>query len=128
MGLWFAPFGDVLVGDSAINIYTIKNKGNTNLQIQMVVIQEDDATDFYLSGLPDTPFNIAENDSIIFNIVFKPGSLGDKTSKLRIFTNDLDITRIITGTGTRPVFSIEGIILTPESIRLMKELSCSGAR
>ncbi len=107
-------FGDVLVGDSAISVYTIKNNGNTNLQIQMVVIQEDDATDFYLSGLTDTPFNIAENDSIVFSIVFKPGSSGDKTSKLKIFTSDLDITRIITGTGTRPVFSIEGIILTPE--------------
>ncbi|MDX2444893.1 MAG: choice-of-anchor D domain-containing protein, partial [Bacteroidales bacterium] len=105
-------FGDVLVGDSAINVYTIKNKGNTNLQIQMVVIQEDDATDFYYTGLPDTPFNIGENDSIVFNIVFKPGSSGDKTSKLKIFTNDLDLTRILT--GTTPSFTIEGEVVTPE--------------
>ena len=106
-------FGDVLVGDSVTSVYTIKNKGNTNLLIQMIAIQEDDATDFYLSGLPDTPFNIAENDSIVFNIVFKPGSVGEKTSKLKIFTNDLDLTRILTGTGTRPSFKIEGTIVTP---------------
>ncbi len=106
-------FGEVSVGDSSTSVYTIKNKGNINLQIKMVVIQEDDATDFYYTGLPDTPFNIGENDSIVFNIVFKPGSSGDKTSKLKIFTNDLDLTRILT--GTTPTFTIEGEIIINEN-------------
>ena len=107
-------FGNVLVGDSATSVYTIKNKGNTNLLIQLIAIEENDTSDFYFTGLPDTPFDIAENDSIEFTIVFKPGSEGDKTSKLKIFTNDLDLTRIITGTGTMPSFSIEGTIVTPD--------------
>ena len=108
-------FGDVIVGDSATNVYTIKNKGNTNLLIQMLTIQEDDAADFYMVDLPDTPFNIGENDSIMFNIVFKPGSVGDKTTILRIFTNDLDLTRILTGTGTPPAFSVDGKVIIDEN-------------
>jgi len=108
-------FGEISVGDSSTSVYNIKNKGNTGLQIQMVVIEEDDAADFYIVDLPDTPFNIGENDSIMFNIVFKPGSAGDKSTILRIFTNDLDLTRILTGTGARATFSVEGKVMIDES-------------
>ena len=108
-------FGDVTIGHSASSVYTIKNIGNSNLQIQMVTIQEDDASDFYYTDLPEPPFNIGENDSIMFNIVFKPGSVGGKTTILRIFTNDLDLTRILTGTGTTPSFTVEGKLMIDES-------------
>ncbi len=105
-------FGNVSVGDSAISVYTLKNIGNTNLVIQSVVIQGDDATDFYYSNLPATPFIIGKNDSVQFNFVFKPGSVGDKTSTLRIFTNDLDLTRTLTGTGIASSYTIEGEVVT----------------
>lgn len=107
-------FEDVTVGDSSTHVYTIKNKGNTNLQVQLITITEDDASDFHYTDLPDTPFNIGKNDSIMFNIVFKPGSAGDKTTILRIFTNDLDLTRILTGTGIPPTFSVEGKVMVNE--------------
>lgn len=103
-------FGEVLLGDSSVSIYTIKNKGNTNLDIQLVAIQNDDASEFYYTDLPETPFSIAENDSIQFKLIFKPTSLGELTTQLKLFTNDLDLTRILTGTGIEPSFIIEGVV------------------
>lgn len=103
-------FGEVLLGDSTVSIYTIKNKGNADLQIQLVAIQNDDASEFYYIDLPETPFSIPENDSIQFKLIFKPSSLGELTTQLKIFTNDLDLTRILTGTGIEPTFSIEGVV------------------
>ncbi len=108
-------FGDVTVGDSATNVYKIKNKGNTNLLIQLITIQENDASDFYYTDLPETPFNIEKNDSIMFKIVFKPGSVGDKTTILRIYTNDLDFTVVLTGKGIVPSFSVEGKVIIDEN-------------
>ena len=107
-------FGQVPVGDSAVHVYTIKNKGNTYLTVQSVVIQEGDATEFSCSGLPDMPFNLEANDSVQFKLIFKPTSLGDKTSTLKIFTTDLDLTRTLTGTGAKPAFTIEGFVDTPD--------------
>ncbi len=96
-------FEDVFLGDSAINDYKILNKGNTNLQIQAVYIQEDDSEDFYYSDLPNTPFTIEEGDSVEFKLVFKPKSLGEKSTKFRIYTNDNDYLRILNGTCLEPI-------------------------
>jgi hypothetical protein len=108
-------FDEVLLGDSAINDYKIKNLGNTNLHIQGVYIQEDDAEDFYYTDLPDTPFTIEEGDSLVFKLIFKPSALGPRSTKLWIYTNDSDYLRILEGTCVEPLFTVEGEVLIDEN-------------
>ncbi len=106
-------FGNVELRDSSVHDYVIKNLGNESLAIQEMRIEEGNTEDFYFTGLPTVPFSVSGNDSIVFQLIFKPTTLGDKTTKLKIFTNDYDPERILTGTGVKPMHSISGAIYTP---------------
>lgn len=107
----FQDFGEVLVGDSVLHTFTIKNIGNYYTIIQDKLIQRYDETEFHLRGLNDTYFRIDEGDSVQFSVVFKPTTTGQKSTRLIVFAApNFNFNREITGTGTVPQFSISGHI------------------
>jgi uncharacterized repeat protein (TIGR01451 family) len=108
-------FGEVETGDSASNVYTIKNEGNTEQQIQSLTIVDDDSSDFYLKGLPVSPINIDALDSIQFEVVFRPVTIGEKTAILRISISETEINRAISGTAIHPNHNIAGTIMLDEN-------------
>ena len=108
-------FGTVYLGDSVVHDYIIKNTGSASLTVQLVKIEDDDAQDFQLAGLPAMPFGIDEGDSIVFQIIFKPLTTGEKSTRLKIFSNDLDPERTLTGTCVVPQFTVSGEIVIDDN-------------
>jgi hypothetical protein len=105
-------FGVVELGDSISSNYIIKNVGNTILDIQSVTIEGNDVSDFYFMGLPDVPFSIDPEDSVIIELVFRPSSLGQKTAQLVVSSNDEHLDLEILGVCIEPVFAVEGSAVT----------------
>ncbi len=66
--------------------FTIKNTGLAILEINKLEIIGSNSDDFVLAG--DTSFSINANDSIQFQVNFKPQSIGIKTATLSINNND----------------------------------------
>ncbi len=81
----------------------------------MVKIEDEDANEFSLTGLPSFPFGIEENDSVVFRITFKPVSEGDKTTKLKIYSNVTESEVELTGIGTPPYHAVSGEIAIDEN-------------
>lgn len=109
-------FGEVAVGSSVAHPYEILNVGNTDLRVDLVVIQDDDADQFSFDGLPGGGFYISPGESQTFNVYFSPTSEGEKTTRLLIYTSDLDFQNIyLTGTGIIPSWSVAGTVKAPDN-------------
>lgn len=109
-------FGEVAVGSSVAHQYEILNIGNTDLRVDFVAIQDDDADQFSFDGLPDRAFYIGPGESQAFDVYFSPTSVGDKTTRLLIYTSDLDFRNIyLSGTGIIPSFSVAGTVKAPDN-------------
>ncbi len=72
--------------DGITKSFTIKNIGNANLDISTINIVGSNTSNFILNN--STPISISPNDSITFEINFKPLSKGIKTAMLTIANND----------------------------------------
>lgn len=92
-------FGEVLLSDSMINEWTLKNVGNVNLVIEQIYLQDGDTDDFYYTDIPEMPFSISPDDSVNFNIVFKPTQPGPRSVIMRVYNSDTDLTRTLSGIG-----------------------------
>lgn len=81
-------FGNINVGSdlSISKSFTIKNLGDAILEINNIEITGTNASDFSLQNNLIT--NIAPNESITFNITFKPSDKGIKTATVIINNND----------------------------------------
>jgi hypothetical protein len=101
-------FGEVFLGDSAINIWTLKNTGNAILEVQQIYFQEGKTEDFHFADLSEFPFNINPGDSVNFKVVFKPNYAGERSVIMKIIGSDVELTRTLSGTGVVPTFSIAG--------------------
>ncbi len=64
--------------------FTLENKGNSDLIISSITV--DNTIDFSIEN--NTPLIVSKNASTSFTITFKPQSLGDKTSLVKISSND----------------------------------------
>lgn len=116
--LWdYGPqsFGEVYLGDSAVNEYKLKNMGNDNLVVQGIFIQEGDAADFYCTGLPEVPFAIDEGDSIVYEMVFKPSEKGERNTVKRIYSTGGDRTHELSGIGLAREYDISGEVRLPDN-------------
>jgi len=72
--------------NSSTRSFTIKNTGLGFLQIDKLEIIGINSNEFILSG--DVSFIINTNDSIQFQVNFKPQSVGIKTATINIISND----------------------------------------
>ncbi|MGQ1785181.1 choice-of-anchor D domain-containing protein [Saccharicrinis sp. GN24d3] len=111
-----SQFGEVTVGSSLSHPFEIINEGNTDLRVDLVVIQDDDADQFSFDGLPDGAFYINPGESQAFNVYFSPTTVGDKITRLLVYTSDLDYRNIyLTGTGVVPWYPISGSVKAPDN-------------
>lgn len=91
-------FGSTCVGSFVDEILTINNSGFSALLISNIVISP--STDFVAPGVTSYPIAVAAGASIDVVIRFQPVSLGVKTAKLTILSNDLFGPHTISLTGT----------------------------
>jgi hypothetical protein len=102
-------FGTVGVGSSsAAQVFTITNTGNTNLNIQEVVLSGANADQFSLdtAGMASA---VSAGNSTTFSVAFSPTSGGAKSASVDVSTNANDPSAALTGTGgdtTPPTVSL----------------------
>ncbi len=78
----FSIAKDTIIGRSFI----IKNSGNKNLDVSDINISGIDAAHFSTDFL--APKTVSPNDSLAFNIYYKPNQSTIHTAKVEIYNND----------------------------------------
>jgi len=84
-------FGDVFVGNSAQQIFSITNDGTDDLIIEVgdILLDGENSDQFALEGL-SLPFTLAPTQSQNVTVSFSPTSEGEKSATLQISSNDPD--------------------------------------
>ncbi len=82
-------FGDVVVGMSRNNSFTIGNKGNAILEVSSLSLDGTNSDQFIING-GIVPFTLASQETRNITVTFLPTSVGSKTATLRINSNDPD--------------------------------------
>ena len=98
-------FGNVTVGETASQSFTISNSGTTDLNVTSTGITGTDANQFSITSGGGS-FTLASGGSQPITVKFQPGSVGLKSASLSIVSNDPDEnpkTAALTGTGTSVV-------------------------
>ncbi len=85
-------FGDILLNASATPVNVeIKNIGDGTLQIFDIKLGAGSSNDFSLSNLPLVyPVKLKQDETINFNVGFKPTSLGEKSGAIIITSSDAE--------------------------------------
>ncbi|MFQ5674647.1 MAG: choice-of-anchor D domain-containing protein [bacterium] len=94
-------FGEVPIDSAAIQSLTIANQGEGTLIVDSTQLIGADAEQFIIKG-SSPPFTVAPADSDVFKISFEPRTVGLKSTRLRIVSNDPDeetVEVLMTGTG-----------------------------
>jgi hypothetical protein len=76
-------FGSVNMGNSSTLPETIKNTGNSNVQISQIT---ESGAGFSLSGA-STPVTLSPNQTTTFNVIFDPTSSGSSTGTVTVTSN-----------------------------------------
>lgn len=84
-----ADFGLLMPGQSSTRSFVIGNEGDDALEIEAIQLVTDDADEFALEDL-GPPFTLQPSESVSLDVEFAPTSTGDKTTLLRIESNDPD--------------------------------------
>ena len=112
-------FGQVLVGETAVLEFTIRNPGTETLTGLGITIDGIDAALFTLTASPVGPLT-GPSGSTTFTVRFAPMSTGLKSASLHIASNDGDenpFDIVLNGTGTVPTPEIA--VEKPELTDLM---------
>lgn len=82
-------FGSVIVNNgSAVQTYTIRNVGSSDLDVSAITITGANSTDFTVSGF--TAGSVAVDASITFIVTFDPSADGLRTATVNIANDDAD--------------------------------------
>jgi hypothetical protein len=106
-------FGSVARGDTISKLFTIKNVGGLELEIQNVLLLSGDIVDFKLDAFP-LPDTLATGDSLAISMSFIPATGGIKHALLRIVHSDPDENPLdvrLTGIATSTV-TVSPIVAT----------------
>ncbi len=82
-------YGDVLVGTTSTQTFTIQNVGTADLELTAVDVVDGDASEFAVSA-GSAPFIIAPGAARNVDVHFAPTTGGPKTTTLRLTSNDPD--------------------------------------
>jgi len=74
--------GQIAAGTTAATILTLRNGGGSPLQVKDISIASN--ADFELRNLPALPKSLAAQESVDFEVVFKPQNAGAKLSLIHI--------------------------------------------
>ncbi len=98
-------FGNIVVGDSIRIFFQISNVGLAPLIITDTTLVGGGA-EWAVASFPTLPVTVPPNGGRApLSVVFKPQSLGDKTSTLQVLSNDPDenpFEIVFTGSGVQP--------------------------
>ncbi len=99
--------GNVLVGSSNTENFTVENAGGSTLSVNSISITGADANEFDISG-GGRSFNLSQGEDHTVDVRFHPSSLGSKNATLIIENNDPDESTLylpLSGTGVVPSIS-----------------------
>jgi len=82
-------YGTLQLGDTLTRFVRLQNVGQSNLEIDSLILAGSDTVDFKLLTDP-SPFTLIPSASRRFGIEFDPQSPGDKFANLPIYSNDPD--------------------------------------
>ncbi|MEL6824076.1 MAG: choice-of-anchor D domain-containing protein, partial [Calditrichota bacterium] len=80
-------FSDLLLGDSVLTSFTIRNEGGKDLEVadfEMLWFHPDD----FPIQTPRAPFTLSPDSSKEIEVMFKPLELGSREGRMRITSND----------------------------------------
>ncbi|MGH1362651.1 MAG: choice-of-anchor D domain-containing protein [Calditrichia bacterium] len=80
-------FGGVLIGDSLVHSFTVRNDGGKDLVVsdfEMLWLHRDD---FPILTTP-TPVTLPPDSSMMIDIMFRPLELGTREGQMKIYSND----------------------------------------
>ncbi len=100
-GLAAVAFGNVVIGASVTNLFTVTNTGNAVLNITNVGLSGVNAGDFAVTGI-SLPASVAVGAATTFQVIFAPNACGPSAATLRITNNDAGanpFTFSLSGTG-----------------------------
>jgi len=83
-------FGNVLVNNTAVKTYLIRNTGAGTLSVPSIAISGANASEFTLYGAPSFPLTIAAGGSQSFQVQFKPTATGTRKATVTVNNNDAD--------------------------------------
>ena len=115
-------FGEVNLGDSAVNEYYLKNQGNTNLVVQGIYIENGNVDDFYYSDFPEPSFSIPAGDSVVFNLIFKPIEEGPRSVFSRYTQQEEILPGRLVEQAYCPVIILEGKYGFPTIVLSTREI------
>jgi hypothetical protein len=110
-------FGNIATGESKTLPITVRNTGNTTLNISSITSSDPQFT----ISLLTTNFSLPAGSSVNFNVRFAPTSAGVKTATLSLNSNDPNRPRVdvpMTGTGLAPVIEVTPTSLNFGELRL----------
>jgi hypothetical protein len=113
--------GDVLLGEHAEGIVNILNEGRAPLIISDTALAGAHARLFSIISLPQFPIIIPPDTAMMVTVRFQPDSLGLKTAKLQITSDDPDenpFTIDLRGTGVQPDIGTNPDTLNFDSVRV----------
>lgn len=78
------------IGDSQTKSYTITNKGGAILELGEINIRGANDIDFSINNSPLAGTELAQNQSVNFDVTLRPTTTGSKTAVVEIESNDPD--------------------------------------
>ncbi len=104
IGAMTHDYGQVVVGTTASHTVIIRNLGDVALQVSAMTLVTGEAADFSIT-LGAAPFTVAPGSEHSVDVRFAPGSAGQKTTMLRVVSDDQDedtVNVVVTGRGLMP--------------------------
>jgi uncharacterized cupredoxin-like copper-binding protein len=83
---YFEEGDTVEIGDSSVEIFTIKNVGTVNLEVTSHILKGGKANDYTVELT--VPVTVTPGGSLNFTVVFTPGKAGERKTTLEIKSND----------------------------------------
>jgi parallel beta-helix repeat protein len=128
-GKWYDPlfvvplsidFGDVTVGDTEVKQVTVKNYGDTLLNVTSISIRGISGGDFLVDT---TDFVLEPMESSVLNVYFTPSEEGARNDSLDIISDGGEKSVYLTGKGVVPDIWLPTTSLNFEDVQLGDSLS-----
>ncbi|MGH9775421.1 MAG: beta strand repeat-containing protein [Candidatus Acidiferrales bacterium] len=105
-------FGKQTIGHVATLGVTLNNTGSTNVTIKMVTVT---GKNFSVSGIT-TPFVLASNGSISFQVQYKPTAVGSDTGTITLVSNASDPSMSISTSGAGVSNAAPKLVVSPSPV------------
>jgi hypothetical protein len=102
-------FSPVIIGQSSTIYFTIANNGNTAAKITSIGIAGGASGVFRLSNAPGLPNDLRAGQSIMFSVIFKPGTVSQASATLMVNTQPFALLGFGADPPRLPSYSVTGM-------------------